>query len=207
MVGFEDGVAALAVTLGEVHRDVRLTHQRLGVGIAGHAQADAHAGPHHQRAAIGLEGLGDGCQHAFGDAARDAHVRAVLDEHRELVAAQARGRVAAAQGGADATGDGHQQLVAGVVAQRVVDRLEVVEVHEQHCHALAALGQGMRQAIAEQRPVGEPGERVVQGLSLELVLQLLPLPERAPQLGDHAVETCQHQQEQGDGRAGHHRAR
>ena len=53
-------------------------------------------------------------------------------EDRELVAAEARDQVALADRAAQALGDLDQQPVAGLVAEAVVDDLEVVEVEEQH---------------------------------------------------------------------------
>ena len=58
-------------------------------------------------------------------------VAAVLEQDRELVAAQAGRGVGRAQGRLQALADLGQQLVARGVPERVVDRLEVVEVHEQ----------------------------------------------------------------------------
>ena len=58
-----------------------------------------------------------------------------------------------------------EEQVAVVVAERVVDLLEAVEVHEHHRDARAvALGGEDRLggAVAEQRAVGQPGEVVVQ---------------------------------------------
>ena len=67
-----------------------------------------------------------------------------------------------------------EQRVAGGVAEAVVDRLEVVEVDEQD-RELAAVAleprRGVVDAVAEQRLVGEPGQRVVERLVRELVLQ------------------------------------
>ena len=60
-------------------------------------------------------------------------------------------------------------------AERVVDRLEVVEVDEQHRDRLAGAAapqQRVVDAIAEQRPVGEVGEQVVERLVRQLFLQL-----------------------------------
>ncbi len=60
-----------------------------------------------------------------------------------------------------------QQLVAGLVAERVVDLLEAVEVDEQR-RALGAAPAGAREhlldPVEDQRPVGQTGERVVQRL-------------------------------------------
>ena len=63
----------------------------------------------------------------------------VLDHDRELVAAQAGDHVLGPQARAQARGDRDQQLVAGGVAEAVVDRLEVVEVDEQHGSSPRAL--------------------------------------------------------------------
>ena len=57
-------------------------------------------------------------------------LRDALQQDGELVAAQARGGVHLAEGRAQPVGDADEQLVAGGVAQRVVDGLEVVEVDE-----------------------------------------------------------------------------
>ena len=72
----------------------------------------------------------------------------------------------------------HQQLVADVVAQAVVDRLEAVEVEEENrAGLLAALDPGQRQAqaIEEERSVGKVGQGVVRGLAGELELGALAL--------------------------------
>ena len=56
-----------------------------------------------------------------------------------------------------------QQLVAAGVAERVVDQLEVVEVDEQHRERRVAalrLHDHLREAVGEQRAVGQPGQRV-----------------------------------------------
>ena len=101
-----------------------------------------------------------------------------LDQDRELVTAQARHRVGAPGTRQEPLGGGDQQPVALGVAQAVVHRLEVVEIEEQHRHGVAApLRQRQRvtHPVPEQCPVGEPGERVVERLMGELLLQPLPL--------------------------------
>ena len=82
-------------------------------------------------------------------------------------------------------GDAAQQLVADRVAERVVDALEVVEVDEHHGDlAGGARLERLAHLLAEQRAVGEPGQRVVVGLVLELVLQVA-------QLGDGLLEAVE----------------
>ena len=59
----------------------------------------------------------------------------VLEQHREFVAAQAREQAARAGSRAQPLGDALQHAIAEVVTERVVDRLEVVHVHEQQRQA------------------------------------------------------------------------
>ena len=68
------------------------------------------------------------------------------------------------------------------MAEAVVDGLEVVEVHEDDSE-LAVLppgaSHGMPHPLAEQRPVGQVGHRVVEGLVGELLLERLALADVA----------------------------
>ena len=80
----------------------------------------------------------------------------------------------------------------------VVDALEVVEVEEQDGHGLAGAcrpGEGVLDAVAEQRLVGEVGERVVERLVGELALEALLLGDvaEAPHAADGlAVDPLRH---------------
>ena len=97
--------------------------------------------------------------------------------HGELVAAEAGDHVAGAQHAAQALGDDLEQAVAGAVAERVVDDLEVVEVDEQHrdLERLRRRRSASLQALQEERAVRQAGERVVVGLVVELALDALAL--------------------------------
>ena len=99
----------------------------------------------------------------------------------------------------EALGDRDEQLVAGGVAEAVVDRLEVVEVDEQHREVAVACAptraERVLDAVAEQRLVGEAGERVVERLVGELVLEPLALGDvaEAPHPPDDlAVDALRH---------------
>ena len=108
----------------------------------------------------------------LGDRERLRRVGEVLAEHDELVAAEARERVVDAQAVGQARGEAAEQLVAGLVAQAVVDDLELVEIDEEDGERRAGplrAGQRVRQAVEEERPVGQPGERVVQRLVAQVV--------------------------------------
>ena len=123
-----------------------------------------------------------GLHHPLGDLDRLHLLLGPVDQDRELVAAEAGGGVHRAHAVLQAAAHLLQDLVAGVVAERVVDVLEVVHVHEQdgHRHVLAALGgERVTDAVAEQGAVGQAGEDVVEGLVLELGLEGLALADVA----------------------------
>jgi hypothetical protein len=82
--------------------------------------------------------------------------------------------LAVARQGLQALGDRHEQLVAHVVSQRVIDRLEAVEVEvAQACpDARRRAGEDGVEVGEECPPVGQSGQRVVLGLELELASQV-----------------------------------
>lgn len=69
---------------------------------------------------------------ALGEGGCLGGVGVAVEQDRELIPAEAGGGVGGAHGGGEAFGDGDEQVVAGVVAQAVVDDLEVVEVQDEH---------------------------------------------------------------------------
>ena len=75
-----------------------------------------------------------------------------------------------------------QQPIAGIVAERVVDVLEVVEIQEHH-RDVAPRAPGQRQrvldAIAKQVAIGEPRQRIVEGQLAQLLLEALALADVA----------------------------
>ena len=95
--------------------------------------------------------------------------------------------LAAARRAAQATGDRGEELVAGGVAEAVVDELEVVEVDEEdgerrYARRLAA--DGRLEALLEADSVGEAGQRVVVGDVPELALGVGERLGRLLSLGD-----------------------
>ncbi len=88
-----------------------------------------------------------------------------LDD-REFVRVETGQRVFLAQRRAQALGDPAQQLVADAVAQRVVDRLEIVEPEHQHRDLLRAapgVQQHLVHVLAQQVAVRQAGQAVVLG--------------------------------------------
>ncbi|MNS95974.1 hypothetical protein D3C72_1302540 [compost metagenome] len=121
---------------------------------------DAHADGH--GVAGDLERLAHRVDQAFGHPAYIALVADVGQHHGELVSAQPRQRVLLAQMARQALGQQAQQFVAALVAQGVVDALEVVQVQAQHRRgAVAASVQGPEQPVAEQPAVGHARQRIV----------------------------------------------
>ena len=96
----------------------------MGSGQLDHSDADGDVDPATVQVERGTQGVGD----AGG---RCQRVGPVLQEHRELVATESGDGVPAAHRPSQAFRRAHQEGVAGGVAQRVVDNLEVVEVEEQ----------------------------------------------------------------------------
>ena len=182
----ERGVAALAQGLRLVQGDVGRAQQLVGVVGRGLADGDADAGGDDDLVAIELERSTQALEQALGDALRGRQAGDVLDEDGELVAAQPSGGVTGAQDRPDPLGDADQQLIAGPVAEGVVDDLEVVEIDEQDGmlagHRPLRVGlalERLAQPVLEQRPVGQVGQRVVQRLVGELLLEALPVADVA----------------------------
>ncbi|RMS43781.1 hypothetical protein ALP65_04634 [Pseudomonas aeruginosa] len=149
--------------LGLVQGQAGVLQQLLALLAVVRVEADADAGGHHQGAPV----QGDGFLHLLHQALRE-DVRLVVlgevGEHAELVAGEARHHVAIAQHAADAFGDDLQQLVARVVAEGIVDPLEVIEVEEHHRQALASQAtilQVLDEHFVECRAVLQAGQAVV----------------------------------------------
>ena len=113
--------------LDAVHRDVRVADEVLAGRVAGGADRDADAHMAGDVAATERVRTVDRVQHATRDG--DGRLRiGVADEHRELVAAEPGGEILRADRAGQAEGELGEELVAGAVTPRVVDRLEAVEV-------------------------------------------------------------------------------
>ena len=117
--------------LGGVHRDVGVAEQVVDAlrGTGAHDDADADAD--HRFLAAHREARAEDLHQSAGDRQCALESRLVVDQDRELVAAQPGSHVSLAEAATDAIADHDQQLVAGGVAEGVVDRLEVVEVEEE----------------------------------------------------------------------------
>ncbi len=174
--GLEHHGTATPRGLGLVHGDVRVAQHRGGrVLLAQHGDADAGGGD--DGPVPQAQGCGQGLKDPGGDGlGLVGGVPRGLQQHGELVPAEPGDGVTGPHQVDQAGGHLAQQLVAGVVSEAVVDRLEAVEVQVEHDRRGCAPPpppHGVVEPFAEEHPVGEPGQRVVQRLSGQLLLRLL----------------------------------
>ncbi len=171
-------VVVLAVLLGAVHGDVGVFHQGLFVLRFRRIHADADARRHPAFLPLNRHRLDERGEDLARDGRDLFRLGHFLHQHHELVPAQARHHVARAHGLREASAHFLQQLVAGLVAERVVDVLEAVEIYEKHCEiAVVAAGVLDREIehIAEHRPVRQRSQGVVIGEEMDALLVQLAL--------------------------------
>ena len=177
--GVEHGVPGAAQILGAVHGRVGVAQQLLGprVRARSHRYADGGGGEH--LGAVQIVGSGERLLHAFGSPHRLVGVGEVAEQQGELVSSQARHRVPWTRHLAQAARDLHQQHVPLRMPKALVHRLEPVDVQEQHREAVVRAplleSERLPQAVHEQRPVGQAGEPVVEGVVQQLLLGTLAL--------------------------------
>jgi hypothetical protein len=137
-----------------------------GVGVGAVLGPAGHPGPRLEQdaQAVDLDLLRQPAQQMVGDARRRTDVGQPRGDHHEGVTHQPPDDVALPGRGDQALGEFDEQPVAGRGTQGVVDLLEVVDV-DQHDgdRGMRRIGRGDRagQAVVQQPPVGQAGQRVV----------------------------------------------
>jgi hypothetical protein len=157
-----------AGAFGVVHREIGVDQQiaggrravRAGV-VHRHPDARRHRRGHRTggRDRVGADALGK----RVGDPPRALRRRRRRQQNSELVAAEAGEHVHVAQPAAQQTRHAEQQLVADRMAVDVVDRLEVVQIHDQHPERVSGTPRHAQRALhflIEAPPVREPGQRI-----------------------------------------------
>ena len=132
--GVEDLVAVTAGVLGPVHGHIRVAQQQLRRRPGKRTHGYPHAGREGQVGPLDVERLLERPHHPGGDARRLVVALDVLAQQGELVAAHASDSVARPEQLVQALGHRHQQAVAAVVAQALVEHLEPVDVGDQQGH-------------------------------------------------------------------------
>ena len=176
-----------AHALGLVHGDVGALQQPHRVLRVVREERDADAGVDVDVDAADRERLLErGAQPQARGAGRG--LVAGLEDDRELVAAQPRQRVVLAQQLLQPRADLAQHLVAGVVAERVVELLEAVEVDQQQRELVAVRAARLDrrvQRVDQVAAVAEAGEVVGHRLLLRVAQALDHGPAGAPHADEH----------------------
>ena len=173
--------APAARLLRVVHRGVGVAEQLLRELVARSRQRDPDARPHEHLGAAHDSRADHGGEEALGDLDREIASgirRQVLAQDRELVAAEPGDRVARSDHALELPRDLDEQLVAGVVAQTVVDVLEPVEIEERDTDGrfgAATPRDRLPEPVEEEQPVRQARERVVHRLVREPLLERLAL--------------------------------
>ena len=170
-----EGVAALL--LGPVHRDIGVFEQCLHIPAIIRESTDADAGRHVVFAAREREAGSQRLNQFARQAANKHRIGHIFNQHHKLVATESRHRVGRAQLSLQARRHFAQQNITGLMAQRVVDDLETVEVDEQYGQpAATALRQRQRvlQPLVEHHAIGQFGQPIVAGHKLQRLLCFPP---------------------------------
>ncbi len=152
-LGLEEAPGSAPVGLGPIERDVRVLEQRAARGAVSRRQRNADARADRDSVAGDVVG---GAQDFVGAIDLGLH-------DGEFVAAEPRNHRLVPRAIAQTLGDRAQQFVADMMAERIVDLLESVEIEAQHGKAALAteVGEGFFDLLGEQDAVGQAGQRVM----------------------------------------------
>jgi hypothetical protein len=141
----------------------RTPRARVGAGAADHRDPDA--GGEDRRVGPGQR-LRDRVEQPEAELGRLLFAAHLLGDHDELVTAEAPDEVRAANGVREALTDLADHLVRAVVAERVVEHLEPVEVDEQDGDRRAGIVSDDRlvERLENRRSVGKAAQAVVPGI-------------------------------------------
>ena len=160
----EAAMLAAARVLGLVEREVRIAHQLLDRGAVLRAEGRPDAGADIERVLLDLIGGREVLDDAAGEFAHRAARADIAHHDGEFVAAEPAAHLAFAHQRLKPRGNLREQLVAGEMTERIIDRLEAVEIdHQQRALAapLAGIEQGLAQRLGDLKAVGQRGKSVV----------------------------------------------
>src|SRR5262245_23766857 len=163
--GVVDAGAVAALVLRPVQGHVGVAHDVGGAGDMLENDCDADRRTDHDGPIVDRIGSAEGGDQPVGDTLQGPMVGGRAGDHRKLVAADTGDQIVAAQRAAEPLRHGPNELVAGRVAERVVDVLEVIEVDIEYGRGGAALAHPrdrLFQPLAEEDPVGQAAQRIVQ---------------------------------------------
>ena len=152
---------------GHVKGLVRILEQVVHLGGIAGVEGDANAGRHKHLLGTQLEHLAHGAQKLLHDQPHVVGFVHLGEDHGKFIAPHAGHGVGFAQAALNAAGRLNKQQIAAVVAQRVVDLFEVVQVDEQNGQLLAIAPtflDFLLQPFPQHAAVGQAGERIKIGL-------------------------------------------
>ncbi|MHC2670564.1 hypothetical protein ACVI1J_002727 [Bradyrhizobium diazoefficiens] len=150
-----------------------------------------------------LHGLGERREQPGRNPLHVVDLAALVEDHHELVAAEARHHVACPQRTAQPVRHFEQEQIAGLVAQRIVDDLEPVEIDEQNRKTVIVALRGvdrLAQQPVEGLAVRQVGQAVMRGEVFDSLVRLVLLVgaiEILHRKGDVVGETLQQLDELG----------
>ena len=176
--GCKKAEAVAPGTLGHVKRLVGIFQQVFYFETIAGVNGDPNAGRHKHLVQTQLERGAQGVQQFGQDALQMRSISQVRDDHRELVTTHAGHSVNLTQAVLNAPGSFGQQQVAPVMAQGVIDFLEVVQVDEQQRQLQAVTAtffEFLRQPLLHHAPVRQAGQGIKMGLLPDLGFSPLAL--------------------------------
>jgi len=156
----EEAVHAAAVAFRAIQGQIGIVQELLGRRAVTGRNGDPDARAHNSLVSVEPERSTQGADNITRQRVRFARIGNRRLEDDEFIATHARDRIAVARELLEAAADILQQDVAGLVAQGVVDGLELVEidvVDREH----PALFERLLEALTEQGAIGEVRQRVV----------------------------------------------
>lgn len=157
--------------LGAIHRCIRVFQQRVRIPAIVREERHPDAHRHRQFMAVHPQGRLERGKHLAGYRLRGGVVRDILQNNYKFIAAETSDGIGFPQAVLQPLRHGFQHGIARGMPQAVIDRLEMIDIHEQHGErALRPLGprQGVAESILQQLPVRQLGERIIIRLMEEL---------------------------------------
>ena len=186
-----DAGAVAALVLGAIERHVGVAQNVGGVAGAAVDRRDADRGADDDVVAADHVGRADRGDDAAGDRLQRIGIGLAMGDDGEFVAAEAGHQILAAHDAAQPLGDVEDELVADVMAERVVDVLEVIEVDVEHRRRRAAgahiVDHGF-EPLAEIDAVGQAADRIVQRQMAQLRFAGPDLLGAAPHVAQHEAD-------------------
>ncbi len=132
-------VAVAALGLRAIEREIGIAHELIDFAAIVGRLRDADAGADHHLLPVDFISRADGLEQPRRDLQRRVAAAADHMDDGKFVAAEASDKIAFADAAAQPFGDDDKQSIAARMTERIVDRLEAIEVEQKNRKALAGL--------------------------------------------------------------------